>query len=265
MYRIGDFSKLGKTTIKTLRYYEKEGLLIPSFVDQETGYRYYETIQLTTLAKILSLRQVGFSIEDIKNVLNGRDIHEVLQKRKIQLENDLELYHLQLSKINYLLEGKNMDYEVILKELPDYVIYYKEGKIKDFSGITKFILDSAEECQKTNPDMKCIEPDYCFISYLDGEYREKDITIKYAQAVTKEGIPNETIQFEKLKPVNAVCIYHKGAYSQLGNAYSFIMKYIEENGYEMLELPRERYIDGIWNKENEEEWITEIQVPIKKK
>lgn len=43
------------------------------------------------------------------------------------------------------------------------------------------------------------------------------------------------------------------------------MKYIEENGDEMVELPRERYIDGIWNKENVEDWLTEIQVPVKKK
>ena len=56
MYRIGDFSKASKTTIKTLRYYEKEGLLIPTFVDPYTGYRYDETSQLYDLSKIISLR-----------------------------------------------------------------------------------------------------------------------------------------------------------------------------------------------------------------
>lgn len=137
--------------------------------------------------------------------------------------------------------------------------------IKDFSGITDFILGFAEECAKTNPNIKCIEPGYCYINYLDGEYREKDIKIRYAQAVTEEGIPNETIKFMKLKPVNAVCIYHKGSYENLGEAYGFIMKYIEENNYEMIEYPRERYIDGIWNKENTEDWLTEIQVPVMQK
>ncbi|MBP3284303.1 MAG: GyrI-like domain-containing protein [Clostridia bacterium] len=103
------------------------------------------------------------------------------------------------------------------------------------------------------------------MNYLDGEFKDKDIKIRYVQAVEKEGVSNETIKFERLKPVNAVCIYHKGAYDTLGEAYGFIMKYIEENGYEMVELPRERYIDGIWNKENVEDWLTEIQVPVKKK
>ena len=42
------------------------------------------------------------------------------------------------------------------------------------------------------------------------------------------------------------------------------MRYIEENGYKIIESPRERYIDGIWNKENKEDWLTEIQIPIEK-
>ena len=265
MYKIGEFSILAKTTIKTLRYYEKEGLLIPAFVDTN-GYRYYDTNQLLELAKIVSLRQIGLSIVEIKKVLNDENsLQEILNLRRQVIENDISEYSFQLSKINYLLEGKNMKYEVIMKELPEYVIYYKEGIVKNFSGITEFILNSAEECKKTNPTIKCIEPDYCYINYLDGEYKDKDIKIRYAQAVEKEGIPNETIKFEKLKVVNAVCIYHKGAYDNLGEAYGFIMQYIEENGYEILEFPRERYIDGIWNKENVEDWLTEIQVPVKKK
>lgn len=74
MYRIGEFSELSKTTIKTLRYYEKEELLIPAFVDPETGYRFYETNQLPELAKIISLRQMGLSINNIKSILKGDNL-----------------------------------------------------------------------------------------------------------------------------------------------------------------------------------------------
>lgn len=265
MYKIGEFSILSKTTIKTLRYYEKEGILIPSFVDKETNYRYYETNQLIDLSKIISLRQVGLSIKDIKKVLNGYDIKELLEKRKDEIENNLNLYNVELSKINYLLEEKNMNNEIILKELPSVTIYYKEGVIKDFSEITNFILASRGECLADNPDIKCITPDYCYINYLDGEYKDKDIKIRYAQAVEKAGVENKTIKFMKLEPVNAICIYHKGAYDNLGKSYSTIMKYIEDNGYEITDFPRECYIDGIWNKANVEDWLTEIQVPVKKK
>lgn len=264
MYKIGEFSTLAKTTIKTLRYYEKEKLLIPSFVDGN-GYRYYDAIQLLDLAKIISLRQIGLSIEEIKQVLDGKDLNKVLNIRKKVVENELNEYKYQLYKINYILEERDMKYEVITKELPEYVVYYKEGIIKDFSEILNFILSSANECLEINPNIKCIEPDYCYINYLDGEYKDKNIKIRYCQAVTEEGISNEVIKFKKLEPVLSVCTYHKGDYSNLGEAYGLLMKYIEENGYEIIEYPRERYIDGIWNKENVDDWLTEIQVPVKKK
>ena len=62
MYKIGEFSSLAKTTIKTLRYYEKENLLKPVYIDLNTGYRYYETSQLIEISKIIALRQMGISI-----------------------------------------------------------------------------------------------------------------------------------------------------------------------------------------------------------
>ena len=112
MYKIGDFSRLSKTTIKTLRYYEKEKLLIPAFIDPNTGYRYYETKQLVELSKIISLRQVGLSIKDIRSILNGTDMKILLKQRKREIEKNLVLYNVELSKINYLLEGENMNNEI---------------------------------------------------------------------------------------------------------------------------------------------------------
>ena len=82
MYKIGDFSSMSKTTIKTLRYYEKEGLLTPVYIEQNTGYRYYESSQLIDISKIISLRQIGLSIKEIKKVLDGYDMKEILNNRK---------------------------------------------------------------------------------------------------------------------------------------------------------------------------------------
>ena len=139
MYRIGEFSELTKTTIKTLRYYEKEGLLIPAYVDNQTGYRFYETSQLPEVAKIISLRQMGISINNIKRILNGSGLEEILKQRKQELETEISISNSQLLQINNLLEEKNMEKEVILKELPSHIVYYKEGVIKNFEEIVKFI------------------------------------------------------------------------------------------------------------------------------
>ena len=99
MYKIGEFSVLSKTTIKTLRYYEKEGLFSPSFVD-DNGYRYYESNKLLELTNIIALRQVGFSIEEIKKVKDGAKLKNLLLEKQSQFENLLNEYTFKISKLN---------------------------------------------------------------------------------------------------------------------------------------------------------------------
>lgn len=61
----------------------------------------------------------------------------------------------------------------------------------------------------------------------------------------------------------AACIFHKGSYNTLHRSYAMLLQYIEENGYEICGNIRESYIDGVWNKDTENEWLTEIQIPVK--
>ena len=265
MYKIGDFSSMSKTTIKTLRYYEKEGLLTPVYIDQNTGYRYYESSQLIDISKIISLRQIGLSIKEIKKVLDGYDMKEILNNRKNEIEKNIKNYNIELSKINYLLEESNMKNEIFIKDIPSYIVYYRDGIIEDLSKITEFVLETGAECAKANPELKCITPDYCYVSYLDGEYKEKDVKVRYAQAVEDFGNETNRVKFMKSNPITAVCIYHKGSYNNFRESYEIILKYIEENDYEIIDNPRECYIDGCWNKENEEDYLTEIQFPVNKK
>lgn len=160
-----------------------------------------------------------------------------------------------------------MKNEIFEKVIPSYYVYYKEGILKDYSEASSFIQGSGEECLKLNPNIKCVEPDYCFVNYLDGEYREKDIKVRYSQAVMKgkESFQeSDTIKFMEIPEETCICIYHKGSYDTLGVSYSKVLKYIEDNHYEIKDYPRECYIDGIWNKEDVSEWLTEIQVPVKK-
>ncbi len=268
MYKIGEFSTLTKTTVKTLRFYDEADLLKPEYVDPYTGYRYYTTQQLNELQRLLALRQAGLTIEDVKKINGGASQLGVLNSRLGDMEKELSEAEQRRARlvglINRIKENQSMEYQAIIKELPEYTVYYKQGVIKDFSGITEFILGSANECIAANPDIKCVEPDYCFVTYLDGEYKEKDINIEYAQAVTAAGKETDTIKFRRLKSGNAVCVYHKGSYSGLGKAYAFIFDWVEKNGYKAVEFPRERYIDGMWNKETEDEWLTEIQIPVVK-
>ena len=104
MYRIGTFSKLGRVTIKTLRHYDEVGLLIPAYVDEENGYRYYTADQLFLLNEIISLRQMGFSIPEITSIVDGHNIEGILAGRRRELEGEVQSVTDQLFRLNNYIQ-----------------------------------------------------------------------------------------------------------------------------------------------------------------
>ena len=236
---------------------------MPASVDQWTGYRFYETSQLEVAAKIKSYRQLDLSIEEIKAVFDGSDVKEILQEKIGALTKEKQVIESRLSIINSILEEKEMKYQVTEKVIPEKKVYTAETVLKTYSDIMQWIPSVAQECLKLNPDMKCAEPPYEFCEYLDGEYKETDIRVRHNEAVTTFGKENELIKFKTLPETKVLSIYHKGAYDKIGEAYTFLMKYAEQNGYKQVGFARECYIDGIWNKETEEDWLTEVQLPVK--
>lgn len=269
MFQIGEFSKMGKTTIKTLRCYEEAGLLKPEKVDRDTGYRFYTSDQLITLHRILSLRQVGLSIAEIAIILSGGDEEEILDRRKSEIQSGVKEAKDQLSRIAFILSGKEeermMTYQARIKELPECIVYSKKLTVPNYDAYFEVIPAIGEEVKAANPGLRCTTPEYSFIVYLDGEYRDQDMSIEFCEAVEHVGVETENIKFKKMEPVTAVSVLHKGPYRALSQAYAFAFKWIEENGYERTDNPRESYIDGIWNKESEEDWLTELQIPVAKK
>ena len=263
MLKIGEFSALSHTTVKALRFYEKEGLLMPASVDEWTGYRFYETSQLETAAKIKSYRQLGLSIEEIRRIFSGEDAGEILSAKAQQLRQLKQNTELQLSVIEFILEGNEMKYQVTVKEIPEMIVYSAEAVLEKYSDCMQWIPSVGAECLELNPGLKCAEPPYEFCEYPDGEYKETNIKIRHNEAVVTFGKENEHIKFRTLPAAKVLSIYHKGAYDAIGEAYAFLMEYAEKNGYEIAGLARESYIDGIWNKESVSDWLTEVQLPIR--
>ena len=158
--------------------------------------------------------------------------------------------------------GKVMKYQVTVKEIPEMIVYSSEAVLERTSDKMQWIPSVGAECLKLNPGLKCAEPPYEFCEYLDEEFKETQVRIRHNEAVTAFGKENEHIRFRTLPAAKVLSIYHKGAYDNIGEAYAYIMEYAEKNGYEVAGLARESYIDGIWNKESVEDWLTEIQLPI---
>ena len=269
MYRIGLFSQITKTTIKTLRYYDEVGLLSPCYVNLENGYRYYNSRQLVEFHRILALKQMGFSISELISMMSGKKKSDLLLKKRAQMMKELRALSDQISRIDHYMmeeeEGVNMNYQGVVKEVPECIVYSKRMIIKNYEEYFQVIPELGEKVLLANPTLECVAPPYCFIIYHEDEYKEKDIDVEFCEAVTDFGIETDGIIFKKMPALAVVSFMHKGPYRDLNQAYSYAFRWIEENGYELSDHPRESYMDGIWNQEDENEWLTELQVPIVKK
>ncbi len=270
MYRIGQFSKIAKITVKALRFYEEEGLLEPAHTDAVSGYRYYSTEQLPRAFRIVALRQCGFGIPEIRRILAGRDVPALFADKRRELETRAIETARELSSINHYLERlaseRSLEYQVVVKQLPRVLVYSKRTVARDYDEYFEIFPALGEWMMAVNPALRCVEdPPYCFIRYHDGEYRERDIDIEICEAVTGRGNGKtiEGVEFKTIEGVaEAACVLHKGPYSRLPEAYAAVFGWIEDNGCVAAEPPRESYIDGIWNRDSDEDWLTELQVPL---
>lgn len=191
MFKIGEFSKLSMLTVKALRFYEKEGLLLPVEVDRWSGYRFYDASQLETAATIKALRQLDFSVEEIRAHLAGEPLCDALKRKQEALSRKQADISTQLSIIKYLMEDKEMKYQAVIKEIGETIVYSEERVLNEYSEVTQLVLSSAEECLRLNPGLECVKPDYGFCEYLDGEHKDSDIRVRYSQAVTRMGVGNQ--------------------------------------------------------------------------
>lgn len=192
----------------------------------------------------------------------------MLEQKRQELLSEQAGIDDQLSRLSSFIltkkEGDYMNYQAVVKELPECIVYSKKLRVPSYDSYFELIPEIGREVLKANPNMKCAVPEYCFIVYLDGEYKEKDFNIEYCEAVTEKGVDIKDIIFKEIRSETAVTVMHKGNYESLPKAYAFIFQWIEDNDYKPTGLARENYIDGIWNKKSSDDWLTEIQVPISK-
>ena len=137
---------------------------------------------------------------------------------------------------------------------------YKIGMFAAMNRVTVKALRFYEE----QAGCICAFPEYCFTNYLEPSYKEEDILVELCESVTECKDDIGELHFKMIPKLQVASIFHKGSYNTLDASYQSVLRYVEDNGYEIVGAIRESYIDGVWNKEDESEWLTEIQVPIKK-
>ncbi|MBU3146688.1 MerR family transcriptional regulator [Clostridium sp. CF012] len=265
LYKIGLFSQMNRVTVKALRHYDDIDLLKPAYIDEHSGYRYYTSVQLPVLHQILALRQMGFTLEEIKNVKQGMSVEKLLLQKKSELIKKIAEETMKLSQVECYLLQKDTDreYHVILKELPEVIVASMRTIMPNYDALFDIVPPMGAEMERLG--CVCAIPEYCFNIYHDGEYKEFDIDVEICEAITEKKEDSDMLIFKTLEKVEtAACVLHKGAYEGFPKSYGAVLKWVEKNGFQIVGSPRESYIDGVWNKDSAEDWLTEIQFPVRK-
>ena len=267
--KIGEFSRLMQVTVKTLRHYEQKGLLIPDEVDEWTGYRYYNISQMLRLNSIRQLQQLGFTLDEIKNLFDDESHIPSVEQLTEKIEETERQLKLLITRRNQLLELidsrkkiKTME-KFSIESLPEIIVASHREIISDYSALGMLCYTViGPEMQRLG--CKCPPPGYCFTVEHNKEYTPTDIDIEYCEQVEEMGNDSNIIQFKKLPSVpKALCMKHYGPYERFYESFTKAFAYMDEHGYEIADKPRTCYIDGIWNQEDPEKWLSIIQIPIK--
>ena len=266
--KIGEFSQLMQITVKTLRFYEQKGLLMPDEVDEWTGYRYYSIRQMQKLKSIRDLQQLGFSLDEIKDLYEdeshvpGADqLAEKLRQTELALRQLVARRDSLLELQNSRKQIKTME-KISIQSLPEIIVASHREVIPNFEAIGPMCYE------KIGPEMqrlgcKCPQPGYCFTIEHNKEFTPINIDIEYCEQVEEMGTDSDIIKFKRLPAVpKALCIKHTGAYDKFYESFTEAFRYISEKGYKVAGHHRTSYIDGAWNQEDPEKWVSVIQIPI---
>ena len=265
LYKIGMFATMNHVTVKTLRFYEEQGLLMPACINQENGYRYYTLSQMAVLHQITALKMAGFTLEEIAHIHSGADEEAALRKKKSELIAKIADLTRQIAVVDgYLSKTKTgLSHPVLIKTIPETTVAAMRVRLESYDSLFDVMPKMGALMEKAG--CECALPEYCFTRYLEPGYKDEDILVEICESVTGAKQEIGGLYFRTLPEIQAACIFHRGSYGTLPESYETVLKYIEENGYEIAGAIRESYIDGVWNQEEESGWLTEIQVPVRKR
>jgi DNA-binding transcriptional MerR regulator len=273
LLRIGEFARVGQVSIVTLRHYDQHGLLKPNALDPDTGYRYYSLDQLPRLNRILALKDLGFSLDQIARLLEEEPSLEQLrgmfQLKQAQTQEMIDREQARLTRIAARLrqieqEGKMPTYEVLLKQVdPVLVASFREfvpmgdNLARSYGKIVAY-LD-----QRHVP----YEQPTLLLLHSRHELRGDNMEIDVEVAVPLSAAPpddNEQIAIRTLPVAQVASTVHTGDSLSLGRAFAALYRWMNANEYRLVAMPRLLYLQ---RKEQMDpsQHVTEVQFPIQKR
>ncbi len=255
MFSIGEFSRLGGVSVRTLRHYDEIGLLRPATVDLDTGYRGYSADQLGQLNRIMALKELGLSLTQARRLLDGitlDELHGMLILRRAQLEHELLEHQNQLLGIEARLrhiaqEGAMPADDIVIKKVPAMGVVVIAGKAPEFgpANIVPVVNHLVGEFERLGIGDRVKESGTRMIFY---DAHGEGVTVYLAQPVAEP--PGELpapAQYRVLPEIEAAVAVRSGpAASIFPMVYHDLVRWIDERGY--------RAVIG----SNREVWVNEV-------
>jgi effector-binding domain-containing protein len=269
MLKIGDFSRLSQISVDTLRYYDTLGLLKPSEVDPHTGYRYYAFHQLGRLNRILALKDLGLTLEQIAAMLEGdisaEQLKGMLKLKQAEIAKHIEDEHDRLTRVETRLmqierENNVPSIEVVVKHVQPQLVASIRRVMPSYDSVLPLydeIMDYLAQHEMTHGRPIAI--------WRDDGYRDQAVDTEVVVTLNASVPKTDTINVYELPGGDMASIVHNGAYKRLYEAYAALSAWIEANGYRITGPAREHYHYG----ENPLSWddescVTEVQFPVEK-
>ena len=137
MYKIGELSKIVDISIKTLRYYDEIGILLPAHIDQFTGYRYYDDESILNIEMIKSLKSVNFTLQEIKEYMINKDDKLFLNKQE-EIKKEIRFLEERYRKLSIMIKKEQNEKVKVRSLLPKELDTNKERKERRYYEKRKF-------------------------------------------------------------------------------------------------------------------------------
>ncbi len=280
-FKIGDFSQLGQVSVRTLRLYDELDLIKPAETDKWTGYRYYTLDQLPRLHRILALKDLGLSLEQIAHLLQNdlpvKQMRGMLSQKQAELERELADTKMQMQRVEARLrqienESAPPKYEVTFKAASAFTVASIRLIVPHVSNMSPMRYETLNELYATldAQSIKPLDPEI-FVYHLPG-YTDENIDMEVTTSVDANclekfphGVGN--VQLRELPAISQVAsVVHHGSIWGIPDAIVALYAWVGKNGFQSAGAYRELHHGWRENQMTEAELLSsitlEIQLPI---
>ncbi len=276
MFRIGEFSRIARVSGRLLRYYDSIGLLSPQRIDPQTGYRYYTADQLAHLNRILALKELGLSLEQVGRMVSDRisadEIRGMLMLKKAELERSLSAEAARLRTIESRLQqidaqGTLAGYDVVVKSAASQPYLSVRRIFPGMDDAVAMVRDVARKVTARIPDSA--RAALVVVAYSDFEDEDLDLEIGFTlpRHVNKPVIlPDKVAMTQTELPAveSLATLVRRGPADQSHLAFGALGLWMEANRYRITGPTREVFLELPLQQASRDDTVMEIQFPVTK-